>query len=142
MKAVIRIATLVLLVSFLAACAKPTAAPVVEPPVVEEPVVTEAPVVEELTAQQQWLKDNQLGEYYTDEQDWAAIEAAAIAEGEVLVYANTSKIEKSAKAFMEKYPGINVQAFDLGGDDVLLKTVEEQKAGAFTGDVWSKQRWG
>ncbi len=137
MKAVIRIATLVLLVSFLAACAKPTAAPVVEPPVVEEPVVTEAPVVEELTAQQQWLKDNQLGEYYTDEQDWAAIEAAAIAEGEVLVYANTSKIEKSAKAFMEKYPGINVQAFDLGGDDVLLKTVEEQKAGAFTGDVWS-----
>ena len=25
---------------------------------------------------------------------------------------------------------------DLGGDDVLLKTVEEQKAGAFTGDVW------
>ena len=70
-------------------------------------------------------------------QDWAAIEAAAIAEGELLVYANTSKIEKAAEGFMEKYPGIKVQAFDLGGDDVLAKVLEEQKAGAFTGDVWA-----
>ena len=38
---------------------------------------------------------------------------------------------------MEKYPGIKVQAFDLGGDDVLAKALEEQKAGAFTGDVWA-----
>lgn len=77
-----------------------------------------------------------MGTYDTGTQDWAAIEAAAIAEGSVLVYANTSKVEKAAEAFMEKYPGITVQAFDLGGDDVLLKVVEEQKAGAFTGDVW------
>lgn len=142
MKAVLRIATLVLLVSFLAACAQPTAAPA-EPPAVEEPaateapMATEAPVVEELSAQEAWLKANQLGPYDTGEQDWAAIEAAAIAEGELLVYANSSKIEKSAEGFMEKYPGIKVQAFDLGGDDVLLKTLEEQKAGAFTGDVWA-----
>jgi len=142
MKAVLRIATLVLLVSFLAACAQPTAAPA-EPPAVEEPaateapMATEAPVVEELSAQEAWLKANQLGPYDTGEQDWAAIEAAAIAEGELLVYANSSKIESSAEGFMEKYPGIKVQAFDLGGDDVLLKTLEEQKAGAFTGDVWA-----
>jgi iron(III) transport system substrate-binding protein len=138
MKTFFRIATLVLLISFLAACAKPTAAPVVptEAPVVatEAPVVvTEAP----LTPQEEWLKANQLGTYDTGVQDWAAIEAAAITEGELLVYANTSKIEKAAEGFMEKYPGIKVQAFDLGGDDVLLKTVEEQKAGAFTGDVWA-----
>ena len=144
MKALLRIVTLVLLVSFIAGCAKPTEAPVVEPPAAEAPVVTEAPaateapVVEEvLDPKDAWLKTNQLGPYYTDEQDWAAIEAAAIAEGELLVYANSSKIESSAEAFMEKYPGIKVQAFDLGGDDVLLKTLEEQKAGAFTGDVWS-----
>ena len=82
------------------------------------------------------MKANQLGDY-TGAQDWAAIEAAAIAEGELLVYANTSKIEKAAEGFMEKYPGIKVQAFDLGGDDVLAKVLEEQKAGAFTGDVWA-----
>jgi iron(III) transport system substrate-binding protein len=141
MKAVLRIVTLVLLVSFIVGCAKPTEAPVVEPPAAEAPeapAATEAPAAEvALDPKDEWLKTNQLGPYYTDEQDWAAIEAAAIAEGELLVYANSSKIEKSAAAFMEKYPGIKVQAFDLGGDDVLLKTLEEQKAGAFTGDVWS-----
>mgnify|MGYP001766261222 CR=1 FL=1 len=140
MKTAVRILTLVLLVSFLVACAAPTAAPGVTPPeTTDAPVVTDAPVATEeaLTAQEAWLKANQLGPYDTGEQDWAAIEAAAIAEGTVLVYANTSKIEKSAEAFMEKYPGITVQAFDLGGDDVLMKTVEEQKAGAFVGDVWA-----
>jgi iron(III) transport system substrate-binding protein len=136
MKAILKIATLVLLVSFLAACAKPAVVPT-EAPVVVEPGATEAPVVDApLTPQEDWLKANSLGEYYTAEQDWAAIEAAAIAEGEVLVYANSSKTEKAAAGFMEMYPGINVQAFDLGGDDVLAKTLEEQKAGAFTGDVW------
>jgi len=137
MKTILRIATIVLVISFLAACAKPTAAPTQVPVATEAPAATEAPTPEPtLTAQQEWLKANQLGEY-EGPQDWAAIEAAAIAEGEVLVYANTSKIEKAAEGFMEKYPGIKVQAFDLGGDDVLAKTLEEQKAGAFTGDVWA-----
>jgi iron(III) transport system substrate-binding protein len=138
MKALLRIVSIVLLVSFLAACATPTAAPTKAPVATEAPVVvTEAPTAAPLTPQEEWLKANQLGSYDTGVQDWAAIEAAAIAEGELLVYANTSKIEKAAEGFMEKYPGIKVQAFDLGGDDVLLKTVEEQKAGAFTGDVWA-----
>jgi iron(III) transport system substrate-binding protein len=139
MKGLLRIATLIMLISMLAACAKPapTTAPAAttDAPAAattEAPAATEAP----LTPQEEWLKANQLGDYTTDTQDWAAIEAAATAEGELLVYANTSKAEKAAEAFMEKYPGIKVQAFDLGGDDVLTKVVEEQKAGAFTGDVW------
>jgi iron(III) transport system substrate-binding protein len=111
----------------LVACgAKPEAPAVSEP--VDQP--------ETLTPQQEWLKANLLGEYESGTQDWAAIEAAAKQEGTVLVYANTSKVEKAAEAFMELYPEIKVQAYDLGGDDVLMKTLEEQKAGAFTGDVW------
>jgi iron(III) transport system substrate-binding protein len=105
---------------------------------------TKAPVVEEVPeslsgftgAKDEWLKTNQLGAYDTGVQDWAAIETAAKAEGVLLVYANSSKTEKAALAFEELYPEIDVQAFDLGGDDVLLKTNEEQKAGAFVGDVW------
>ena len=131
MKTFGKIVTLVLLVTFLAACGKTTAPAATEAP---ETAATEAPVVS--SAQDEWLKANQLGPYDTGEQDWAAIEAAAIEEGSLLVYANSSKVEKAAEGFMEAYPGITVQAFDLGGDDVLLKTVEEQKAGAFTGDVW------
>ncbi len=127
MKAIFRIAAMILVITMLVACG---ATP--EEPAVSEPV--DQPEV--LTPQQEWLKANQLGEYETGVQDWAAIEAAAKAEGTVLVYANSSKVEKAAEAFMELYPEINVQAYDLGGDDVLMKTLEEQKAGAFTGDVW------
>lgn len=38
--------------------------------------------------------------------------------------------------FEKKY-GIKVEAPDIGGDEVLLKTKEEQKAGAFYNDVWA-----
>jgi len=138
MKPFVKILTIVLLISFLAACAKTPAPVATEAPAANEaPVATEAPAAEpELSAAEQWAKDNEVGPYQTETQDWAAIEAAAVAEGTLLVYANSSKVEKAAAAFMEAYPGIAVQAFDLGGDDVLLKTIEEQKAGAFTGDVW------
>ena len=149
MKNLLRIASLIIMISMLAACATTPEVPATS----EAPVATTAPeatkvpptavpatavpaTVAPLSPQEEWLKANLLGTYETGVQDWAAIEAAAVAEGTVLVYANTSKVEKAAEAFMEKYPGIEVQAFDLGGDDVLLKTVEEQKAGAFTGDVW------
>jgi iron(III) transport system substrate-binding protein len=118
-----------LLVALLVGCAQTAATPAAG-----EVAGTTAP--EELSAKEQWLKDNQLGSYDTGVQDWAAIEAAAKEEGTLLVYANSSKVEKAAAKFMELYPEIEVQAFDLGGDDVLSKTVEEQKAGAFTGDVW------
>ncbi len=133
MKRIFRIAALIIVISMLAACANATVAPTTEKPPEAKPAEpTSAPV----SAQEEWLKANLLGPYDTGEQDWAAIEKAAVAEGALLVYANTSKVEKAAEKFMETYPGIAVQAFDLGGDDVLMKTVEEQKAGAFTGDVW------
>jgi len=148
MKNLLRIASLIIMISMLAACATTPEVPATsEAPVANAPEATKVPptavpatavpaTVAPLSPQEEWLKANLLGQYDTGEQDWAAIEAAAVAEGSVLVYANSSKVEKAAEAFMEKYPGIEVQAFDLGGDDVLLKTVEEQKAEAYTGDVW------
>lgn len=141
MKSFGKIFVIVVVLSLLAGCSgaaqppaatQPPAAATQPPAAATEPPAVEAP----LTAQEQWLKDNQLGQYDTGEQDWAAIEAAAIKEGSVLVYANTSKVGKAADAFMEKYPGIKMEGFDLGGDDVLSKVVGEQQAGAFTGDVW------
>lgn len=148
MKAFFRIASMIIMISMLAACAQTPAAPVAtdapSAPAATDaaPVVADATSVPDietaapLTAKEEWLKANQLGSYDTGVQDWAAIEAAANEEGTVLVYANSSKIEKAAAAFMEIYPGIKVEGYDLGGDDVLLKTTEEQKAEAFTGDVW------
>ena len=127
MKAFFRLAALVLVITMLVSCGAKPAEPAATEPVAQP---------ETLTPQQEWLKANLLGEYETGTQDWAAIEEAAKKEGTVLVYANSSKVEKAAEAFMELYPEINVQAYYLGGDDVLMKTLEEQKAGAFTGDVW------
>ncbi len=83
-----------------------------------------------------WLKAAQLGKYAPAKQDWAAIEAAARKEGKVVVYANSSRIADVKATFEKKYPGIILEGSDLGGDDVLLKVREEQKAGAFTADVW------
>jgi len=87
-------------------------------------------------AKDQWLKDNQLGPYYSETQDWAAIEAAAKLEGTVIVYANSSKIAKAMDIWKEIYPDIKLEGYDLGGDDVLSKTLGEQQSGLFVGDVW------
>jgi iron(III) transport system substrate-binding protein len=82
-----------------------------------------------------WLKAAELDKYAPAKQDWTAIEAAAKKEGKVLVYANSSRIADVKKLFEAKYPGITLEGFDLGGEDAVLKVREEQKAGAYTGDV-------
>lgn len=135
MKTLYRIMALLILACVVLTACAPQAAPATQAPA--DPAAPATPPTDvPLTPQEEWLKANQLGPYDTGAQDWAAIEEAAKKEGTVLVYANSSKVEKAAENFMELYPEIKVEAFDLGGDDVALKTIEEQKAGAFTGDVW------
>jgi len=150
--------TAVLLITFLAGCAtpaptatqesaKPAAPQATEPPAAPQPTEappavapepTEAPTeaAPALTPKEEWLKANQLGSYSTDTQDWAAIEEAAKKEGKVVVYANTSKITNAGEKWAEKYPDITMEGYDLGGDDVLSKTVGEQQSGSVVGDVW------
>ncbi|MCU0487631.1 MAG: ABC transporter substrate-binding protein [Anaerolineales bacterium] len=144
MKTFAKVLTLVILFSLLAGCggAAPTAAPEqpaenTESQAVEAPA--EAAPVEEapaLSPKEEWLKANQLGPYTTDTQDWAAIEEAAKKEGKVVVYANSSKIAKAMEIWTEMYPDIVIEGYDLGGDDVLSKTVGEQQSGTIVGDVW------
>lgn len=139
MKAFGKILTLVLLLSFLVGCASPAPAATepAKPADTAAPKATDVPPTDvPLTAQEQWLKDNQLGTYDTGEQDWAAIEAAAKKEGSVIIYANSSKIAKAAELWTEMYPDIKIEGYDLGGDDVLSKVLGEQQSGLFVGDVW------
>jgi iron(III) transport system substrate-binding protein len=124
MKTFAKLLILAAIVVVAAACAPQTPAP---------PAATVAPTVN--PAQDAWLKSAELGKYAPAKQDWAAIEAAAKKEGKVLVYANSSRIADAKKAFEKKYPGITLEAFDLGSEDSVLKIREEQKAGAYTGDV-------
>jgi len=129
--------TIIFLIVLVAGCTSPAPAVTEAPPDVTVPEDSAAPAVEPtLTAKQEWLKANMLGEFATEPQDWAAIEEAAKQEGKVVVYANTSKIEKACGIWSEMYPDIACEGYDLGGDDVLSKTLGEQESGLVVGDVW------
>ena len=82
-----------------------------------------------------WMKQHKLGPHAGGPQDWAAIEAAAKKEGEVIVYSASSRMAKVAKTFMEKYPGIKVTSYDLGSVKTIEKTVREQGAGLYKADI-------
>ena len=125
--------SVVLLVTLLAGRPAPTPTPA--PKAAAPTAVPQPTALPTLTATETWLKAAELGKFAPAKQDWAAIEAAAKKEGKVLVYANSSRIADVKKLFEAKYPGITLEGFDLGGEEAVLKVREEQKAGAFTGDV-------
>lgn len=118
-----KLLTIILLISFLAACGSPAASP----------QATEAPATE-LTAAEQWAKANGVGPYTPATEDWEAIKAAAIKEGSVVVYSNSSKIEKLIEPWNELYPEIKLEGGDT--DDIAVKMAAEQQAGNVVGDVW------
>ena len=128
MKTFVKLITLVALLSILVGCGGPAAttmpeateAPVTEAnqPAAADP--TEAPAVESsLSEAEQWAKDNGVGPYTPETEDWDAIEAAAIKEGSVVVYSNSSKIEKLLEPWAELYPEIRLDGGDT--DDIAVK---------------------
>lgn len=136
MKLLFKIVTLVLLISFLAACAQttPTQAPI-EAPATTEPSITDVALTEApLTPNEQWAKDNGVGPYQPATEDWAAVEAAAIKEGSVCVYANSSKVAKLIEPWNKLYPNIKLDCGDTDG--IATKMQAEQEAGNVIGDVW------
>lgn len=144
MKALVRIVSICLLVGLVVACtpqaAPPTKAPEPAATTAQEPAKpTEAPkptAEPTLSPNEQWLKAAELGKYAPEKQDWAAIEEAAKKEGKVVVYSNSSRIADLKEPFEKKYPGIILEGYDLGGDDVLQKTLAEQKSGTYVQDVF------
>ena len=130
MKAIAKLLTIVLLISFLVACSP---AATTEPEVVEEAEEAAAPEAQ-LTEAEQWAKANGVGPYTPETEDWAAIEAAAKLEGKVVVYSNSSKIEKLLEPWAELYPEIALEGGDT--DDIAVKMSAEQQANNVVGDVW------
>ncbi len=136
MKTFVKFVTICLLVSFLAACggtpaAQEPAAPEVQQPAA--PAETTAPEPE-MTAAEQWAMEYGVGPYSPETEDWAAIEEAAKKEGKVVVYSNSSKIEKLLEPWNELYPDIELAGGDT--DDIAVKMAAEQQAGNVVGDIW------
>lgn len=130
MKTFFRIITICVVFSFIASCATtPTTAPITEAPPVSEP--TSPP---QLSAAEQWAKDNGVGPYQPATDDWAAIEAAAIKEGKVTVYANSGGVEDLPDSWYALYPDIEFDVADTDGIDT--KMAAEQESGNVIGDVW------
>lgn len=142
MKTLVKLMTLLVLFSFIAGCvAQPTAAPATDVPAAPATAVPQAvpttapppPTDVPLSSDEQWLKDNQLGPYFTLDQDWAAIEAAAKKEGKVVVYASSSRIEDQIAIWNKVYPDIVLEGYDTEG--IATKMEEEHNAGNVIGDV-------
>ncbi len=119
MKGLWKLLIVVVLIGFVAGCGTKTPATGEEPPVVTE---------------KSWEEVNQLGEFFTLDQDWAAIEAAAKLEGKVVVYASSSRIEDQIEIWNSVYPDIVLEGYDTEG--IATKMEEENKAGNVVGDVW------
>ena len=130
MKKFMKVMTFIVMLSMLAACAGAAEETVVTTEVTAE----ETAAAPELTAAEQWAKDNGVGPYQPEEDDWDAITAAAIAEGKVTVYANSSGIEDLFEAWEALYPEIEFDAADTDGIDTKMRA--EQESGNVIGDVW------
>jgi iron(III) transport system substrate-binding protein len=132
MKGLIKLLALCLLVSMVAGCGTQATQ---APPATEAPQPADAAVpAPTLSGAEEWAKANGLGPYQPAEEDWAAVEAAAKAEGKVVVYANSSKFEKLLDAWNALYPDVALEGGDT--DDIAVKMAAEQEAGNVVGDVW------
>jgi len=132
MKGLVKLLTLCVLISLLAGCGG-TAAPA-EPPATEVPATEPVAAEPSLTAAEEWAKANGVGPWTPETEDWAAVEAAAKEEGSVVVYSNSSKIEKLIEPWAALYPDIKLAGGDT--DDIAVKMQAEQEAGNVVGDIW------
>ncbi|MBC8158588.1 MAG: ABC transporter substrate-binding protein [Alphaproteobacteria bacterium] len=85
-------------------------------------------------ADEAWQKAAGIGPHAPAQQDWAAIEKAARAEGKVVIYSVSSRIAKLAKGFKEKF-GVELEGYDIPSDLQLEKFRREHKAGVNSVDV-------
>ena len=83
-------------------------------------------------ADAQWAEDNGLNKTETVEE----LYQAALDEGGVLnLYGCTGRDETISRSFEEAYPGITVNFYDLGINEMLEKFTREYEAGIHTADV-------
>ena len=79
-----------------------------------------------------------LGPVYDEWSDMTDDELYEMAQdegGTIEVYATTSKMLNMVEAFMEDYPGLELDVMDLDSDEVLSKAEQEFSSGNVTADV-------
>lgn len=74
------------------------------------------------------------------QEDWAAVEAAAKSEGQLLVYTVTSRTVTAGENF-EALTGIDVEVVRLGEQDIIERSYQEARAGVNNVDVIVMEDW-
>lgn len=82
-----------------------------------------------------WLKQANLGPYAPPKEDWRAVYLAARREGKVTVYTSSSRVPPMKKEFETMFPGVELEAFQLGTAGSIDRLEREQRAGIFNADV-------
>lgn len=85
----------------------------------------------EPTEEQSWFAQNLDDGSQTEEE----LYELAKAEGKVVIYSISSRMETAADSFKEKYPGIEVEVSNMKTDVVKEKVLTEYKAGVKNCDV-------
>ncbi len=90
-------------------------------------------------SEEKWAEDNGL---YLDEPLDELYEKAK-AEGKLVIYTISSRTQKVANAFMEAYPGVTVEVYDISSGTLKEKFITEYQSGIHTADiVHSKEQVG
>src|SRR5690554_3904913 len=82
-----------------------------------------------------WAKAAQVGQYAPETEDWNEVYEKAKKEGKVVIYSSTSRIFDAATSFEELYPGIEVEAYNISGVDIVEKISREWAAGLRMADL-------
>ena len=85
--------------------------------------------------QETWLKEAQIGQYQSVEEDWDSIYENAKKEGKLVFLSLSSRFPEVVDSFTEAYPGIEVEASDMIPVDQVDKLTREQDAGIYYIDV-------
>ena len=121
----IKILIVSLLFTLVVAACAPKVAPTVEPPAAEPPAAEQEQVPEEPPA----VEEEPATAPVTEEAfDLDALIAAAQAEGELVAYWHSSRIEKAGAAFEEKY-GITVIGTKMNDSEQTERVIREVQSG-------------
>ncbi|MBE1442559.1 ABC transporter substrate-binding protein [Paenibacillus sp. OAS669] len=109
----------------IAACSTST------PKASTDPAANRAAAAASGQGKSEWAERN--GLYKTETVD--ELYEKAKKEGKVTVYSTSGRINDVEKTFEAKYPGIQVEAFDLKSNVIMDKVIREQAAGIFNADL-------
>ena len=82
-----------------------------------------------------WLKAAMLGQYTPAKEDWNVVVTKATAEGKVVIYSSTSRIQRVKDLFQKTYPGVTLEAYDMETLQIHEKFGREYQSGINNVDV-------